>query len=436
MRRMALAILAGTALLTGCDTWWGESAAPPLKGKRISVLSHERAVEPDSALVGRDIRLPRPEAVADWPEAGGNAAHAMHHLDLGEMPQRQWSTSVGKGSTGRTRLLAQPVVAAGKVFTLDVRANVTAIDAGNGAVAWRADVTPEDEQAMGGGLAFEDGKLFVTTGFAQIVALKAATGEVLWRQSVSAPLRGAPTARNGRIYAITVDNQTHAFSAQDGRPLWTHAGISEVASLLGGSSPAVEGDVVVVPYSSGELFALRADNGTQIWSDSLNAVRRTDAVATLTDIRGLPVIDHGRVFAISNSDMLAAIEMRSGRRLWEREIGGIQTPWLAGDYLYVVSNAPELVALEARTGRVAWVTPLQRFKDEEDKKGRLVWSGPVLAGDRLIVVSSHGLAVSISPYSGELLGQEEMPDGVTIPPVIADRTAYFLTKDADLLAYR
>jgi len=299
-------------------------------------------------------------------------------------------------------------------------------------------VLPEDESGdyLAGGLSYDDGKIFVSTGFAQVVALNAKTGEVLWRQNVSGPMRGAPTVFGGRVLVQTVDNQTHALSADDGKTLWTHSGISEGASLLGGSSPAVDNGVVVVAYSSGEVYALRLDTGVVLWADSLASMRRTDQVSTLTDIRGRPVIDRGRVYAVSNSDMLAAIDLRSGRRLWDRDIGSIQSPWIAGDYLYVISNSPELVALEAKTGRVRWVTPLQRFEDEDDKSGRLVWTGPVLAGDRLIIGSSEGWALSVSPYTGQVLGKERMPDGVTIAPVVADKTLYFLTEDADLVAYR
>ncbi|MEW5728176.1 MAG: PQQ-binding-like beta-propeller repeat protein, partial [Pseudomonadota bacterium] len=300
------------------------------------------------------------------------------------------------------------------------------------------DITPEDEDDTfsGGGLAYEDGYVFAATGFAQVVALEAATGKVAWRQTLSGPMRGAPTVRAGRVFVITVDNQTHALAAEDGALLWSHQGISEAAALLGGTSPAVDGNVVVVPYSSGELFALRVDNGAVLWQDSLSTLRRTEGIATLTDIRGRPVVDRGRVYAIGHADMLVAIDLRTGRRLWEREIGGIQSPWVGGDYLFLVTNNNEAVALEAKTGRVLWVTQLQLWEDEEDREGRIVWAGPVLASDRLILGGSHGTLASLSPYTGEIMGAVDAPDGVTIAPAVAGGTMYFLTNDADLVAFR
>lgn len=436
--RILLMAAACCVALTACDTWMGESDKPPLPGKRIAILEQGRTATPDASMASVDVRLPPPEPNDDWPQPGGYAPHAMHHMELGEALRRAWSTDVGSGTSDRAHLWAQPIVAEGKVFAMDAEAGVTAVDAAGGGTLWEVDLTPEGEDGggFGGGLAYDDGRLFAATGFGEVVALDAKTGDELWRRQVSGPVRGAPVARAGRVIVISLDNQTHALAADDGRPLWTHQGLSEIASLLGASSPAIDGNVVVVPYSSGELYALRLENGAVQWSDSLAGLRRTAAAASIADIRGLPVIDRGRVFAAANSDVVAAIDLRSGRRVWERDIGSAQTPWVAGDYVFVLSTDNELVALEARSGRIKWVTPLQRWRDEEDKKGAVVWTGPILAGDRLIVVSSHGWALSLSPYTGQVLGREEMPDSVVVPPVVAGRSLYFLTDEADLIAYR
>lgn len=435
--RLVLVVCAALGL-SACSDWMGEKEAPPLPGKRISVLSGEKSLAAEVRGEPAAIKLPPPEPNDDWPQSGGYSNHAMHHMQVGDSLQRVWRSSIGEGSSKRAKLLAQPIVAEGRVFTLDSAAEIRAFDARTGAKVWSVDITPkgEDDTFSGGGLAYEDGQLFVSTGFAQVVSLDAANGAVLWRQTLSGPMRGAPTVRAGRVFVITVDNQTHALAAEDGAVLWTHQGISEAASLLGGTSPAVDGNVVVVPYSSGELFALRIDNGSVLWQEQLATMRRTEGAATLTDIRARPIIDRGRVYAIGHADFLLAVDLRSGRRLWEREIGGIQSPWVGGDYLFLVSNNNEAIALDAKTGKIIWVTQLQIWKDEEDRTGRIVWAGPILASDRLILASSHGRLVSLSPYTGVVLGTDKVSDGVSIAPAVAQGSVYFLTDDADLVAYR
>ena len=56
--------------------------------------------------------------------------------------------------------------------------------------------------------------------------------------------------------------------------------------------------------------------------------------------------------------------------------------------------------------------------------------------DRLVAVSSEGYAVSISPYTGEVLGQIDIPDKAFIAPIVADNMVYILTDDARLTALR
>jgi outer membrane protein assembly factor BamB len=429
---LALAALAG--LLTGC----GDDKKVHLEGKRISVLALDKRLVADPKLDGTPISLPAPYANPAWPEAGGYPNHAMYHLALGEKIRRAWRSGIGDGDSRYGRVIAQPVVADGVVFAMDAQTKVSAYDAKSGDRLWRFDIQPKDvdESNYGGGVAYSDGKLYVATGYAEVIALDAKTGKPIWRVPVSGPVHGSPTVADGRIFAITIDNQLEVLATTDGRLLWSHNGIPEPASLLGSASPAVEGDTVVVPYSSGEIFALRVGNGQPVWSDNLATSRPLGALSSLADIRGQPVIDRGRVIAVSHAGILVSIDLRTGDRVWEQDIGGTHSPWVAGDFIYVLSNDSDLVCLTREDGRVRWVRELPRFEDEDSKSDPERWAGPVLAGDRLIVVSSSGEAFSVSPYTGEALGWTEFPDGVYVNPVVADQTLFVVTDDADLIALR
>lgn len=431
--------LAGLLALSGCGTFLGEGETDkPLPGKRISILAVERGLSPDRAITDLEVTLPPPYVNDAWSQAGGTSAHAMYHLQLGDEPKRKWSSDVGEGSGDDRHILAQPLVVDGTVYTMDARSLITAFDSETGRRVWRTDIELDEEDGgyFGGGLAYEDGRLFVTTGFAIIFALDATSGEVIWQQRVTGPMRAAPAVSGGRVFATTLDNRTFALAADNGRRLWEHTGVQEIAGLLGGASPAVAGSVVVVPYSSGELHALLVDNGRELWSDVLTPVNRFDPVSNLAQIKGMPVIDRGLVLAISHAGRMVAIDLRRGVRAWELEAGGVQMPWSAGDFIYLLTTESEVVCVVRQSGRVRWVQALPRFEDPEELEGPIGWFGPVLAGDRLIVASSTGDAISISPYTGELLGRIALPGTPTVAPVVADNTLYVLTEDASLVAIR
>jgi len=432
---VALLLLFGV-VLAGCS--WFASKKQSLPGERISILSLDRQLKPDPDLAKVAITLPKPVVNPEWPEPGGFPSHAMQHPALPNTLTQVWKSSIGEGSSRYTQVLAQPVVVKGRIYAMDGGSRVGAYDVTNGNQIWQVDLKPADDygNAFGGGVAFWKGRLYVSTGYGQVLALDPANGKVIWKAGVGGPVRSGPTVSDGRIFVVAVENELVVLATDDGRRLWTHNGIPETAGLVGSSSPAVEGEVVVVGYSSGELYALTVENGRVLWSDNLASTVSADAVSALADIRGRPVIDRGRVFAVSHSGRLVAVDLRTGEREWEQDIGSAHGPWVAGDYVYVLSNDNELICLTRNDGKVRWVRQLPSYQDEKAKEDPIQWAGPVLGGDRLIVLSSDGWALSVSPYTGEPLGREEMPGGAFVDPVIADNVLYILTDTGDLSAYR
>lgn len=411
---------------------------PPLPGERISVLTLEDEITADPALAGLEVRLPAPYVNANWPQAGGDPSHAMHHVALPDRISRVWRVSIGAGNSRERRLTASPVVANGVIYAMDTESEVSAFRAADGAQLWRRTVSPrfEERGAIGGGVAFEDGVLFVSTAYGDLMALNAETGALLWAAAIGIPLRGAPTVAAGRAYVLSHDNQLHAVDAVTGEILWNHVGIQEVAGLVGGASAAVAGDTVVAPYTSGEIFALRPENGRVAWSDSLSRTGRLTALAEISDIAGLPVLDRGLALVVGHAGRMAAIDLRSGIRLWELDLASVQSPWVAGDFVFVVTVNAEVIAVSREDGRVRWVQQLSSFENERDREDPIQWSGPVLAGDRLILGSSTGEVVALSPYDGRRLGTLRLSDGISIAPIVADGTLYILTDGAVLHAYR
>ena len=437
MSRAVIPILVLVSMVLAACGWF-DSKQQPLSGERIPVLSLDRQLEPDPDLAKIAVTLPAPVVNPDWPEPGGYPNHAMQHLSLPERLIRVWSRSTGEGASRYSRVLSHPVVEKGRVYAMDGSAQVGAYDAATGDRIWQVDLKPEDERgtSFGGGVAFWNDRLYASTGYAQVLALDPADGKIIWKSNVGAPVRSGPTVSDGRVFVVTVDNQLVVLAADDGRRLWMHNGIPETASLLGSASPAVEGEVVVVAYSSGELYALTVETGRPVWSDSLASTRSVNAVSSLADIRGWPVIDRGRVFAASHSGRMAAIDLRTGERAWEQELGSTHSLWVAGDYVYVLSTDNELICLTRNEGKVRWVRLLPSYENEKKRKDPMTWAGPVLGGDRLIVLSSDGGAISISPYTGDPLGRQEMSAGGYFAPVIADNSLYVLTDDAKLSVYR
>ncbi len=452
--------LAALTLLGGCNVLnrgGGRGPVTPTVGERIPVLGREGQVEADPALADIPVTVPIPVANPDWPQSGGNAEKVMIHVALGASPTQIWSVSIGEGGGNRARLAAEPVVAGGRVFTIDTRAMVRAFDAATGALVWERQVRGENsprETLFGGGVAVssEEGRVYATNGAGDAAALNAATGEVLWLVKPGGPLRGAPTVSPDAIYAISQDNQLYALNPDTGATRWTGTGSFELAGVFGTAAPAFAQSTVVAGFSSGELTAYRYENGQVVWQDALARTGVSTQVGQLSDIDADPVIDNGRVFAVGQGGRMVAVELITGQRAWELNIAGISTPWVAGEWVFVVTDRAQLLAVARSSGRVRWMSQLPAFRRPERRGSRpdrntgqirvrpgqdpIFWRGPVLAGNRLVLVSSLGQIAYVSPADGSVLSISEARSTFSLPPVVANNVMYLLDDSGRLTAWR
>ena len=453
---LLLASCSSIPFIGGDDEPDAEEAAEAAKEEtdRIPALPVDEALIPDIRFMGQPVPIPPAFANDAWTQPGGEPDHAMHHLAAPETLARVWRAEIGAGGTDRSPLTAPPVAAGGRVFAMDNEARVTAYDAATGEPVWSTAVTPEpeaedrkfyqvfgmgktkmEEVGFGGGIALDGGRVFLVSGFGTAAALDQATGEVVWTADLPAPVRNPPTAANGKLYAITVGNQAIALDQATGETAWTYESFEEAARFLSSASPAVAGGTVVVPFSSGEVVALQAENGRLLWTTTVSRSTRMNAMADLSDIAGSPVLDRGAVFAISHAGQMSAIDLRSGREVWEVPIGGLNTPWAAGDALFVVTVGGDLVALSREDGAVIWTAPLGRYENEEKRKKPITWSGPILAGGQLILTSSRGGLVLVDPQDGTVKNRIEAKVGGTVPPIVAGGQVYVIDAEGRLNAY-
>lgn len=407
---------------------------------RISILASAGTLAADPALAGVQVRLPQPYINGNWAQSGGNIAHNPQHLSLGAGLTLQWTANVGRKDQDYERVVSPPVVAKGVIYSVDSLGVVYATRLEDGAPMWRKrldeDITEQSNVAFGGGVSYSNGMVFVTSGYGFIAALDASSGAEKWRYNVQTPMRGIPTVVGNRVITVTSDNLVLGLDRDTGDFVWDHIAIAESAGILGAASPASDGTAVVAALSSGELVTLLATTGQLVWQDSLSSNRRLTPLSTLTDIDGDPIVADGRAYAVGHAGRMVSIDMRTGERSWEADVASVETPWLAGGFLFVSTIDAQIACLQASDGRVRWVRQMQRFKQQEKRRGLITWSGPVLAGDRLITASSQGFLATLSPYTGDILSVIELPAPVTVAPIVVDETLLVLTTDQEILAFR
>ena len=432
-------MIAAALAASGCSIFKKGNPKTPVLGQRIPVLDTEGDVQVDPAVAALPMSLPGAVAT-DWTQSGGNATKSMGQLALGSQPQVAFSVQAGRGSSLTARLSSAPIVVGDRVYTMDTLGAVRAFSATNGSLLWASqtpiEIRNDTPSLYGGGIAYDNGYIYATNGLGYVSALDIRTGGITWKVRPGGPLRGAPSVAGGSVYVMSQDNQIYSLKESDGSTNWSQAASLEIAGVFGSASPAVGQGTVVAGFSSGELNAYRYENGRQVWQDTLLRTSIRTSVSSLSDIDADPIIDSGQVIALGQGGRMVALELTTGQRQWELNIAGIATPWVAGDWIFVVTDEAKMICIYRSNGHIRWINQLPQWEHPRKKAGEIDYSGPVLAGNRLIVTGSNGTIIFLDPATGNYLTQTRAKSRISLPPVVANNTLYVFDDSAGLTAFR
>jgi outer membrane protein assembly factor BamB len=450
MRNMALVGVMALAV-TGC------SKEIILEGMREDIRSPDYDLSDAAAVAGateaagartaafenqaRAISLGAAGSVDSWTHRGANAQHRVPHVSLSAQPQLAWSSDAGAGNERKYRITAEPVAAAGRVFTMDSHATVIAHAIG-GAALWSADLTAPGERegtGSGGGLALGGGKLFATTSQGELIALDPASGTVLWRQKFEAAIHGAPTVAGGQVFVSTASSIGYGVSTDTGRIAWRLAGVPTQSGVSGTAAPAISGNTVIFPLANGSLLGVDAGDGSISWNARVPGDRPGRGRRVLQAFTGEPVVADGTAYAATAAGRAVAVSLGDGTVRWTAEEGAQGTMTVAGGAVFFVNDEAQLVRLSSASGEKVWSVDLPRYeRADKPRKLKSVWPafGPVLASGRIWIASGDGYLRSFNPEDGALLGIVELPAGAASRPIVVSGMMMLMTEKGDLIGMR
>lgn len=410
-------------------------------GERISILdSAEQALSVSRTDI---VNIPAPYVNSSWAQSGVNTHHIIGNLKAGFELKEQWGENFGKGINKRDILLPSPVVSNNKIFVMDSKGVVSAFALDSGKLLWNNTLSAKnnafkDVKSRASGLAIDNNVLYATTGFGGVFAMNAETGQPKWRISLESPIRIAPAVTDKMLLVQTVDNSLYALDKNTGKEFWKFNVAHEDTVIAGGAVPAYdeEDNVIVAGFSNGEIVVLNATVGTPLWTSMLVSNDEVRATTEINTIGSYPIVQEGIIYAISNSDTLVSLDMRTGDKLWEKEIGSMQNMLLVGDYLFAISNKNVLFAVEKYSGDIMWSTDVKEFLEEDQDGGEIYAAPPLMINSQILLAFSNGKVFKFDAHKGSLIAKTDLGIDISNGLIAVNEMVITVTDSADVIVFK
>lgn len=413
------------------------------QGERLSILDNDFANTYSKQ--SKIPSLPQPSLNNSWPQAGVNAYHIVGNIKSGFSLQEQWGENFGEGISKRDIMLATPVVNKNKVFVMDSRGVVTAFNLISGEKLWKNNLSLntggfKDTKSRASGLAVDENTLYATTGFGGIFAMDVATGTPKWRLVVESPIRIAPTITDKMLLVQTVDNSLYALDKNNGKELWKFNVAHEDTVIAGGASPAYDANdnVVIAGFSNGEIVVLNATIGTPLWTSMLVSNKQVNSSTEINTIGAYPIVEDGIIYAIGNGEAMFSLDMRTGDKLWEKEIGSMQNMLLVGNYLFVISNENILYAVEKYTGDIMWSSNVNDYLLDEDNVSDVgVYAAPpLMLNGQILLAFSNGKILKVDALTGVIKAKTDLGIDISNGLIAVNERVIAVSDNADVIVFK
>ena len=304
-------------------------------------------------------------------------------------------------------VVSSPVIADGVVYITSMDGHLFAIDQESGKEKWNF----KSRMPIASSPAISGGLLYFVSSAGSLAAIDVATGKPKWvfgtefeRKFEAKNLHGypspaqtipdawdlwtsSPAVVNGKVYFGSGDGNIYAVSADTGIELWKVQTKDVVHA-----SPAVANNTVYIGSWDSTLYALNADTGDEKWTFQAG---QDNTIHNQVGFQSSPAVADGVVYVGCRDGHVYALDAANGRKKWDYNtnkswVNG--TPAVRDGVVYVgTSDSSRFIAIDAKNGRLRW----------NFAAGAYMFSSAALAGDLAYVGDHNGKLYAVDVKTGK-----------------------------------
>lgn len=333
-----------------------------------------------------------------------------------------WSKGVGEGAD-ELYLKLTPSIYNNQVFIADSNGFLSALDATDGKTVWRVDT---DKPITGGPGAGSELTLFGTRE-AEVFAYNASDGKFLWQSKVSSEVLAAPQAEDNIVVVRTIDGKLFGLGGETGERLWTYDRTVPSLTLRGTSAPIIYDGLVITGFDGGKLTALELNSGRLVWETAISRAAGRSELDRMVDIDSEPIIKDDVIYVATFQGNIAAVELETGRMLWNRDISSYAGLGVDNKHIYITDDDSYVWALDRTSGSSVW--------KQESLRARAA-TAPASIGTYVVVGDLEGYIHWMDSETGEFIARHQVTESrIIAPPVVYQDIIYTYSSNGTLGAF-
>lgn len=334
----------------------------------------------------------------------------------------RWSRGVGDGQ-GEGLYKINPVLVDNTLFAASAEGDVAAVDAETGRVRWKRDM----DLALSGGVGHYSGSIFVGASEGLVMRLSADNGDEIWRTAVSGEVLSAPQGNGQYVIAQTYDGKLMGFDYETGEIRWTYTSDVPVLTLRGTGTPMIIGDNAVAGFADGKVVAINVRSGNVAWEARVAIPQGTSEIERIVDIDGSMALQGSELYVASYQGRVVAIDTRSGRRMWQRNVSSVSGVGVGFGNVYVADDDGTVSGFLRNGQGVRWQNIELGFRE---------LSRPTPVNSYVAVVDFEGYLHLLSQVDGTIVGRTKVDSAGARADMISSGNRLFIySNDGALKAY-
>ena len=335
---------------------------------------------------------------------------------------KRWSRSVGNGQ-GEGLYRLNPLLADGVIYAVSEEGELAAFDADSGKLRWESEL----EIPISGGVGKYRDSLLLGGADGLVMRLSAEDGSEIWRQPVTGEVLAAPQSNGEVVVAQAYDGKLMAFDYETGEKLWTFSNDVPVLTLRGTSTPIIYNDFVIAGFADGKVIAVSLDSGSVVWEARVAIAQGRSEIERIVDIDGTMAVQGAELYVASYQGRIVALEMRAGRKLWQRNVSSVSGVSVGFGNVYVADEDGTVSAFLRNGQSIRW---------QNIELGYRELSRPTPIGSYVAVVDFEGYLHLLSQVDGVIVGRDRPDsDGARADMIAKGNILYVYGNSGELIAY-